>query len=229
MGEIDFSLTYGAHKSYDTPTLLKKHIRRFDHEFWTPGPPPSGASVLDVGCGPGMFLLYLLDKGIEDFVGVDPDPALPSVMPSEVADRFRNASVWDFLETEAGPYDRITMWDVFEHFAPDDGAKLMGMLRDRLKPGGRIVLRVPNAESPWGLKAQFGDLTHRAPYTPTSMRQLAGALGLAHVAFLDEGEGSKARRAKQKALGWFLDRFLVTPPDIWSGNFVAVLERGKGA
>ncbi|MFQ5766048.1 MAG: class I SAM-dependent methyltransferase, partial [Rhodospirillales bacterium] len=53
--------------------LGAKHIRQFDREFLAFTEADSGMSVLDVGCGAGLFLQYLKHRGFRDAVGIDYD------------------------------------------------------------------------------------------------------------------------------------------------------------
>ena len=81
--------------------------------------------------------------------------------------------------------------------------------------------------SPWGGQYQYGDLTHKAAYTPSSMRQLAGSLGLFCSAVYPQKRGSLSRSILQNILQGTLNKMLVNPPEIWSANFIAVLEISK--
>jgi SAM-dependent methyltransferase len=225
--DIDFYAAYGRFKDYATPGLKAKHIRRFDELFWKPAVCAPHMAVLEVGCGLGQFLLYLKAKGVADFLGFDQDPGLAAHIPEAVRGHFRVADVWGFLadRDDGRTFDRIVLFDVLEHFAPADGARLLAGLAARLRPGGRLVVKVPNAASPWGAQHQFGDLTHKAAYTPKSLRQLALAAGLDCLVSLGDEAGSPRRRLTDRLVHRLLSALLASPPPIWSANFVAVLGR----
>ncbi|WP_046020091.1 class I SAM-dependent methyltransferase [Magnetospira sp. QH-2] len=222
----DFYQTYEDFKDYRTPGLKPKHIRQFDREFWTPASCSVNHSVLEVGCGAGQFLLYLKAKGISDFLGIDHDPALAPVIDPTVAGQFEVHDVWAFLQTTERTFDRIALFDVLEHFSADDGAKLLAGLKARLNPGGCIVVRVPNASSPWGLQYQYGDLTHCTAYTPSSLKQVGQAAGLPHVTCMAQVQGSRARRLTEALLHGLLNKLLTRPPEIWTANVLAVFAAG---
>jgi len=54
----------------------------------------------------------------------------------------------------------------------------MRELRARLSPGGAVLLRVPNGDSPFGGRHQHGDLTHVTAFGEFKLRQLAQLAGL---------------------------------------------------
>ena len=229
-GTQDFYATYDQFKDYVTPRLAAKHVRRLDAQFWTPGACSAHMAVLEVGCGTGLFLDYLREKGVAEFLGIDRDEALKAYVPAAVAENFRAMDVWAFLDAgaEGRTFDRIALFDVLEHFPPPDGGRLLQRLAAVLRPGGRVVVKVPNVASPWGASYQYGDLTHAAAYTPDSLRQLAVAAGYGVTAVHPQDEGSPVRRMTDRLLHGVLSRLLLAPPEIWSANFLAVLERREG-
>lgn len=219
--------TYGASKKYTTPELSTKHIRRFDSEVWYPAKMSKDMRCLEIGCGTGQFLAYLDHKGVRDFRGLDLDPALSEIVPAQVRDRFSVGDVREFLAADKStvPFDRIFMFDVLEHFTAEDGHDLLINLAAVLNPGGTIILKMPNAGSPWGLQFQFGDLTHLTGYTPDSIRQMATAVGLRCNSCHPHLLGSRSRQRTDRLIQWLLNRLVATPPAIWEGNFYAILTK----
>ena len=218
---------YGRHKGYATPTLEPKHVRRLDAELWEPALCRSDMSFLEIGSGTGLVLSYLHDKGVKDFQGIDFDSRLLDVIPREVRSRFSVMDVWDFLK-ERKPheyFDRIILFDVLEHFVIEDCFRLLCSLEALLHPEGGMVLRLPNNASPWGAQFQYGDVTHKAAFTPESLRQLALSSGLKVSRCWPHPLGSPSRRVLDTILHKLLDRIVMTPPEIWTGNFFAYLDR----
>lgn len=224
-GREGFYAVYDEFRQRRPPLLRPKHVRQFDAEFWRPTECRVGMAVLEVGSGAGLFLAYLKAKGVTDFVGLDFDRAVLDVLPDDLRSHFRVADVWTFLEggAEGRTFDRVALFDVLEHFAPEDGARLLTAVAKVLRSGGRILVRVPNMASPWGLQYQYHDLTHRAAFTPGSLRHLALAAGFEVTACLPQKRRRGVRRLTEDALHWLLDRVLTEPPPIWSANMLAVL------
>lgn len=222
----DFYAPYAAFRGYHTPTLKPKDVRRYDREFWEATQCRAEMSILEIGCGTGLFLAYLAQKGVADFLGIDRDPALASFVPAALAGHFRAVDIGAFLAAgaEGRRFHRAAMFDVIEHFAPEDGVELLKRLAGVLAPGARVLVRTPNAGSPWGLQYQFGDLTHKAAYNPSSIRQLALAAGYRCVGCLEQRDGSPIRQVLDPLLHRALSKILMAPPEVWSANFLAVLE-----
>lgn len=216
---------YGSYKNYTTPQVGAKHIRKFDNDVWEPLACQSDMSFLEIGCGTGLFMLYLHSKNVVSYCGLDQDEELEQVVPTEVKDHFQCADIWDYL-TDAdtsSTYDRIVLFDVMEHFTAEDGIKLLKLLAVRLNPSGKILFKTPNAASPWGLQFQHGDLTHKTAFTPDSMRQLAVASGYICEKFYPHYLGSPSRQRKDRVFHWLVSQFIATPPEIWTANFYSIL------
>lgn len=222
-----FYETYGASKSYTTPSLNAKHIRKFEAEVWQPAGADPTMRCLEVGCGTGHFLSFMKHKGVADFTGIDLDASLGDVVPDDVRDHFQATDVAAFLKNDdkTKRYDRIFMFDVFEHFTPEDGLALLLDLQRILTDDGAIILKMPNASSPWGLQFQHGDLTHLAQYTPDSIRQMANAAGMVCTSCYPHLLGSPGRRRTDRMVQIILEKLVATPPEIWEGNFYAILQR----
>lgn len=224
-----FYESYGKSRGYQTPSLNTKHIAKFDHEVWIPANMTQSMSCLEIGCGTGHFLSYLKHKGISDLKAIDLDTSLVDVIPEDVRDNFEAVDVFEFLKSQKSgkTYDRIFMFDVFEHFSADDGRALLELLKPLLSSDGEIVLKMPNASSPWGLQFQFGDLTHITGYTPVSIHQMANSIGMSCRACHPHLLGSRQRQRTDRVVQWILNRLVATPPKIWEGNFYAILVRDK--
>jgi len=101
-----------------------------------------GQRVLDIGSGSCLSLLELRHMGVETFA-VETDPNVRAI-----ADRYDlNVHIGSIHDTPFPnlSFDLITLNQVIEH-VPDPGS-LLRVVRDRLAPGGRVILSFPNAMS----------------------------------------------------------------------------------
>ena len=220
----DFYSSYSAYKDYHSPSLAPKDIQRFDAEIWNPAAFSTDLRCLEIGSGTGEFLTYLAHKGLEGFHGIDHDPALKEVQTPEVASKFECTDVWQYLEGSAeNKFDRVVLLDVLEHFSPEEGFRLLSLTKKVLGEKGKIILKVPNAASPWGLNYQFGDLTHKTPYTSESLLQLAIACALKVDSVYDQKRGSRRRLMTNAIVHKFLSWALLTPPPLWGANLYFIL------
>ncbi len=104
---------------------------------------PKGGALLEFGCGPGHFLervtpYYTSSLGIdfnEDAV-------------HEAQSRGLNVGISDLADLEQ-VFDTIVAFQVIEH-VPDPGATLRRLLR-LLRPGGELIVAVPNEDSLLGV------------------------------------------------------------------------------
>jgi len=104
-------------------------------------------SVLDVGCGNGAFLSFVgevLPDCHREGIEIDPGRAEESRGRNPGA-RIHEGSAEQALGAATGPFDLITLWDVFEHVeAP---SALLEQLASRLAPGGVIHIVTINEQS----------------------------------------------------------------------------------
>lgn len=129
--------------------------------------------VLELGFGNGQFLGWARAQGMQ-VAGIETQPAL--LARAQAAGLAAWGTV-DALPADAR-YDLIAAFDVLEHIPQDQLIGLVGSLAGRLAPGGHIVCRVPNGESPLGRMHQHGDLTHCSTLGVSKFRQIGAALGL---------------------------------------------------
>jgi len=103
---------------------------------------PKGARVLDVGCGRGVILGALADRGYEVH-GVEVSEEAARGADSRAVVRI--AQTVDEADYPECHFDQVIIWHVFEHLADPRGT-LQAVFRI-LKPGGRLIVAVPNFSS----------------------------------------------------------------------------------
>lgn len=102
-------------------------------------PVPAGGRVLDIGCGRGDFLMACRRKGWQ-VAGVEQAGAPIMELRRELGLEVVATTELSVLPDDS--FDVVTLWHVFEHMA-DPRATLRDAHR-LLKPGGSIVIEVPN-------------------------------------------------------------------------------------
>jgi 2-polyprenyl-3-methyl-5-hydroxy-6-metoxy-1,4-benzoquinol methylase len=99
----------------------------------------TGGRVLDIGCGRGDFLMACRRKGWQ-VAGVEQAGA--PIMELRQSLGLDVVATTEILSLPDASFDVVTMWHVFEHMA-DPRETLRNAYR-LLRPGGRIIIEVPN-------------------------------------------------------------------------------------
>ncbi|MEW6706739.1 MAG: class I SAM-dependent methyltransferase [Pseudomonadota bacterium] len=129
-------------------------------------------NVLEIGFGNGGFMGWLRHAG-HRVAGVEHNEHLLAAAKSR---GFTVAGSLDKLPAETY-FDLIAAFDVIEHIPVQEIQPWLGRLRSLCKPAGRLLLRCPNGDSPFGLPHQNGDVTHVTSIGVSKLRQLAMASG----------------------------------------------------
>jgi len=147
--------------------------------------------VVDLGCGPGYFLEELLRNKLA-CKGIDSSAEAVASVQTRLQGRP------GFLGAAVGRLDRITLTDgevgavflieVMEHVPPDLTAAAYAEISRVLRPGGHLIITVPNAEN---LEANsvacpecgcvFHRMQHLQRFTAESLAQRMTAAGFTVV------------------------------------------------
>lgn len=143
-------------------------------------------SVLDVGCGPGTFLLVALGRGFE-VAGVEPAAEAGEKARELGLDVF-TGTVEQFEQQSERRFGMVTSFEVLEH-VPDPVA-ILRVIRRLMSQEGRLIVSVPNVDDPYCLR-----------------QRLASTMPPVHINFFNR---SSMRRALEAA-GFEVERFFTLP------------------
>ncbi len=194
----------------------------------------AGKRVLEIGFGSGSFLAWARSRGAE-IAGIEIIETMLQAARYEGVELL-DPAIEEIAGDNAERYDVIVAFDVFEHFTLDVVVSRLAAVRTMLKPGGHLVLRFPNAQSPFGLPPQNGDPTHRSALSRSVFEQLCQAVPFEFVRYAPSyrapGNGI-ARRIVRALRGALRDgisgllNFIYSSNIPWDSVVVLVLRKPK--
>lgn len=100
----------------------------------------SRGTIMDYGCGTGIFLNYCKGQGWEAY-GMEPDDQARKIAIEQGLPLFADKQT---IETHLPDkqFNAITLWHVLEHVT--DLPETLAFFKKRLAPGGVLVIAVPN-------------------------------------------------------------------------------------
>ena len=108
---------------------------------------PIGSTVLDIGCGGGLFLGLLAASGqIRNGFGIDTSDSAIQQAKAMAAEFSGDASLsFDKLDADApfpgGNFDVISLNDVMHHIPRRDQRTFFARVADKIQPGGKLVYK----------------------------------------------------------------------------------------
>ncbi|MEI6575727.1 MAG: class I SAM-dependent methyltransferase [Bacteroidota bacterium] len=133
---------------------------------------PAGSKILDYGCGTGNFLHYCKQHGL-DTLGIEPNTNARNTATQLHKLRVEEENYVHKLEPSS--FDAITLWHVLEHVPLLQ--ERFATLVQALKPGGLLIIALPNANS-WDAHyykefwAAYDVPRHLYHFAPASFRRL---------------------------------------------------------
>lgn len=169
----------GGQGSGDKYKLNKPFINQVITRFV---PNDRSVRILDLGCGAGGMLYWLKERGYHNIAGVDGSAEMVALAHKN---GLSEVIFGDIRSTLTGlrsqSLDVCFVMDVLEHLERQELFDTCDEIFRVLKPGGRIILHVPNAGGVFGSRVRYSDLTHENAFTLISVRQLLSAVGFAEV------------------------------------------------
>lgn len=155
------------------------------------------ADILDIGPGECELIEHLRDvRGYTSVMAVDMSAEVVDLAKSLGFAAVLSPDTVDYLSVNVASFDTILMFHVLEHVPKSVVIPLLTAARRALRPGGRLLLEVPNMGDPLnGLYYRYADFTHEVGFTVESLRYVLGQAGFAEVAVLPQ-VGSTGRLAR---------------------------------
>ena len=143
------------------------------------------AEILDLPCGYGNFLYFLKGEGYVNATGVDIDPRQVELAASIGLNAISGDGLI-FLRDKKEKYDIISSLDFLEHLQKEELFDFLTLCHTALKSGGRLIVRTPCSDGPFGARDRYNDLTHEQGFTSGSLCNALRVIGFTETVILDE-------------------------------------------
>lgn len=224
----------GMHSVDDVLRLARDRAYLYDRIVLPWLPADRTRPVAELACGHGTFLAWLHARGFQRIAGSDSSPvqiALARQLGGGIAIEQADVNEW-LARQPAGSWHAIAGIDLVEHLPKDEFMSLLAASRRALAPGGRLILRLPNGDSPLVGLNLFNDITHVWTYTSNCLRSLSQMHGFAAIHFTDESLDAirdqrwlkvPLARLSQAVLGALFQAVAKERPASWSPHLWAML------
>lgn len=238
MGHLDYysyqARARGVQTVADVCEIARQRSYLYDRIVLPWLPRDRSASIAELACGHGSFLAWLKEREYCDITGVDfSTEQIQLARQTGVATCEMDFKQW-LRERSAASCGAIVAIDMIEHISKDEFMELLQGANRVLAPGGRLILRFPNGDSPLVGRNLFNDITHVWTYTTNCLETLGRMHGFAGFQFEDESaaairDGRWLKVPLCKLSTFLLDLLFraVTKEKVryWSPNIWACLEK----
>lgn len=192
------------------------------------------ARCLDIGCGMGFAIQALQDVGFKNVRGIDidrsqVDAAVRRGLPVEQVD-----DTPSYLAAHPSAFDVILLLDVLEHIPVGEELPALRAAYGALRPGGRIIVQVPNANAACSARWRYIDFTHANSFTEHSLAFVLANAGFVEISVPRQPDPSFPpppwriwRRSHWLTFGRRLRQWAMRK--LWRQMCIAELGTGRGA
>ncbi len=195
--------------NYDRAIYARKALRTFGSSL----PQDRNATILEIGPGECELAEFLRNEaGYVHMSIADMSPEVIDVATELGIPATLVEDTSAFLRRHAECHDAVILLHVLEHIQKNDVIGFLRDIRTSLRPGGVLVLEVPNMGDPLnGLFFRYSDFTHEVGFTEQSLEYVLTQAGFREVTFLDQvGADGPTTRALQRLARAVLHAMLYT-------------------
>jgi SAM-dependent methyltransferase len=140
---------------------------------------PSGASILDIGCGSGEPLAGFFIRAGYDLVGVDSSPAMIALCSARFPENDWHVDDMRTLSLSR-TFRAILAWDSFFHLTQNDQRGMFRIFREHAAPGAALMF-TSGPEDGVAMGVFGGEPLFHASLAPNDYRTLLSAHGFETV------------------------------------------------
>lgn len=210
-------------------------FKQFEFNYKKLFPTDVNERVLDIGVGRGEMITCMKDWGYANYLGIDISKSTVEYCKKlnlnvEFAE---DTGAW--LRAHENSFSLITLLDVLEHIPKQQVIPFLKDLKTALKPGGVLIIQVPNLQAPDGQLHRYNDFTHESGFIENSLKQVLLAAGFKTFYFKGfeifvHGSFIEQIAKVARAIYWFITKTLRKlntnlSPDILNPVFFAVVRK----
>ena len=174
--------------------------------------------ILELGCGRGIFLEFLINNGYKNVFGIDVSKEQIDIAKVQNLNA-EEIGVLEYLNSNNEKFDLIFAIDLIEHFYKDELIHLFEGIYNKLTNGGAFVFHTPNG---LGINASYtiySDLTHLTIFTPNSAIQILKLVGFKEIKFFETEPYAKNVKGTLRLLLWKIVKLIF--------NGIRLIETGR--
>lgn len=154
----------------------------YKHNFLKYLPQSKESSILVISCGPGYFVNLLVKQGYSNILGIDSDSSkIQYALQRNLPCRAERAC--EFLQNGIGThFDVIVCEQELNHLTKKEMLSFLGLCRERLKPGGTLVVYGLNGANPITAAENLAhNIDHYNTFTEYSLEQILTYAGFKDI------------------------------------------------
>ena len=170
----------------DVKSLLASNSSFYDRLILPILKDNSDKKVVELACGPGIFMRYLRSRGFENIVGIEFADSYIELCKAQNLNVVQ-ADVFHWLKKQpAASVDAFIAIHFIEHLDKQALVELLDLVSFCLVPGGIFIARAPSGDSPFFGQNFFNDITHETVLTTTATKALLKMCDLDLLKVVDE-------------------------------------------
>jgi len=173
--------------------------------------------ILELGCGRGIFLEFLINNGYKNVSGIDVSKEQIDIAKAQNLNA-EEVGVLEYLKSNNEKFDLIFAIDLIEHFNKDELIPLFEGIYSKLRNGGAFVFHTPNGLGINANRIIYGDLTHLTIFTPNSAIQILKLVGFNEIKFFESEPYPKNVNGTLRLLLWKIVKLFL--------NVIRLIETG---
>jgi len=166
-------------------------------------PANRNVAILDLGCGHGALIHFAREAGYQNIIGIDHSRQQVDAAGRLGIEGVRQADLLEEISAISdSSLDVLVTLDVIEHFRKDELLGFTDQVLRVLRTNGKWIIHTPNAESPFGARVRYSDLTHEMAFTRESLSQLLFSSGFTRLVCYEDGPVAHGAMSATRWLLW---------------------------